>query len=84
VIANYRDENACQVDDQGAVETLSFAWMGSIERGEPYYFRLQGDDFTFEYDNTLNNGHHVHSVWRSKSSDFGADVLSSHYRAEAH
>jgi Protein of unknown function (DUF3500) len=84
VIGNYRDELARQVRDQIDVETLSFAWMGSIERGAPHYFRLQGDDFAFEYDNVQNDGNHVHSVWRSKSSDFGADVLLSHYRTAAH
>lgn len=65
------------------VESLSFAWMGPIERGQPHYFRLQGDDFVFEYGNMQNHGNHVHSVWRRKSSDLGADVLLSHYQPEA-
>jgi hypothetical protein len=84
VVANYRDEIAGEVTEQIDIESLSFAWMGSTERGQPHYFRLQGDDFIFEYDNVQNNGNHVHSVWRSKSSDFGDDTLLSHYQATAH
>jgi hypothetical protein len=60
-------------------DALKFAWMGSTRRGEPHYFRLQGPDFLFEYDNVQNNGNHVHSVWRSKADDFGADLLQRHY-----
>jgi len=62
--------------------SLQFAWMGSIERGEPHYFRLQGADFLFEYDNVQNGGNHVHSVWRSKSGDFGTDLLARHYATD--
>lgn len=84
VVANYRDEIAGQVTAQIDIADLSFAWMGSTERGQPHYFRLQGDDFVFEYDNVQNDGNHVHSVWRSKSSDFGVGTLLSHYQAAAH
>jgi hypothetical protein len=61
-------------------QTLSFAWLGATERGAPHYFRLQGADFVFEYDNVQDNGNHVHSVWRSKSEDFGMRLLGEHYR----
>ena len=54
--------------------------MGATERGAPHYFRLQGADFVFEYDNVQDNGNHVHSVWRSKSEDFGMSLLGEHYR----
>jgi hypothetical protein len=54
--------------------------MGATERGAPHYFRLQGQDFVFEYDNVQDNGNHVHSVWRDKSEDFGMRVLGEHYR----
>ena len=59
---------------------LSFAWIGATERGAPHYFRLQGADFVFEYDNVQDNGNHVHSVWRNKSEDFGMQLLGEHYR----
>jgi hypothetical protein len=83
VIGNFQP--AVQLAYRDALETgsLRFAWMGSTERGKPHYFRLQGADFLYEYDNVQNGGNHVHSVWRSKAGDFGADLLARHY-AEAH
>jgi hypothetical protein len=84
VIANYREEVASQYLDSIELEDLSFAWMGSTAVGEPHYFRLQGGDFLYEYDNVQNGGNHVHSVWHSQTTDFGMGVLASHYQASAH
>ncbi len=84
VVANYRGELADQYLAEIPVSGLTFAWMGSTERRAPHYFRLQGDDFVFEYDNVQDDGNHVHSVWRSKSGDFGADILRTHYQSSAH
>lgn len=81
VIGNYRPAIAHAYRAGIDLDSLKFAWMGSTERGEPHYFRLQGPDFMFEYDNVQNGGNHVHSVWRSKTMDFGEDVLGDHYRA---
>jgi len=60
---------------------LSFAWMGATERAAPHYFRLQGAEFVFEFDNVQDNANHVHSVWRDPRRDFGRDLLGEHYRA---
>jgi hypothetical protein len=81
VVASYRPELSATYLRAIDVKTLSFAWAGSIERGQPHYFRLQNGDFVFEYDNVQDNGNHVHSVWRSKEEDFGAELLPQHYRA---
>ena len=80
VVANYRPELSTAYLKSIDPTSLSFAWMGATERGAPHYFRLQGADFVFEYDNVQNQGNHVHSVWRSKSEDFGA-LLRSHYQS---
>jgi hypothetical protein len=84
IIDNYTDEIATQYREQVDIESLSFAWMGSTQRGDPHYFRLVGGDFLFEFDNVQNNGNHVHSVWRSKANDFGRDVLADHYLSATH
>jgi len=84
VVDNYTEDIAAQYREQIDVESLSFAWMGATEAGAPHYFRLQGGDFLFEYDNVQNNGNHVHSVWRSKANDFGQDVLADHYLSATH
>ena len=80
VVGNYRPELSSVYLSSIEPASLSFAWMGSVERGAPHYFRLQGEDFVFEYDNVQNDGNHVHSVWRNKSEDFGKRVLGSHYQ----
>jgi hypothetical protein len=80
VVGVYRPELSAEFLSGIDQRTLSFAWMGATERGAPHYFRLQGPDFVFEYDNVQDNGNHVHSVWRDKSQDFGMSLLGEHYR----
>jgi hypothetical protein len=63
---------------------IAFAWAGSLEVGEPHYYRIQGPSFLVEYDNTQNNANHIHSVWRDFDGDFGRDLLRDHYDAHAH
>jgi len=59
-------------------EALQFAWVGSPDKGQGHYFRIQGPTFLIEYDNS--GGNHVHSVWRDFNGDWGRDVLAEHYR----
>ncbi|MBU2664069.1 DUF3500 domain-containing protein [Actinoplanes bogorensis] len=59
---------------------LHFAWAGSIEPGEPHYYRVQGPRLLIEWDNTQRNVNHAHSVWRDPANDFGLDVLRNHRR----
>jgi hypothetical protein len=80
VVGVYRPELSGEFLRSIDPRTLSFAWLGATERGAPHYFRLQGTDFVFEFDNVQDNGNHVHSVWRSKSEDFGMKLLGEHYR----
>ena len=63
------------------VEQIGFAWAGDTERGKKHYYRVQGPTFLIEYDNTQNDGNHVHSVWRDFAGDFGLDVLRAHVKA---
>jgi hypothetical protein len=63
-------------------EQVTFAWAGGLELGEGHYYRVQGPTFVLEYDNTQNKANHVHSIWHDPASNFGADMLKEHYRAE--
>lgn len=81
VVTTYRPEISGAYLKTIDVDGLSFAWMGSVNRREPHYYRLQGADFVFEYDNVQDNANHVHTVWRSKSGDFGDDLLPDHYQS---
>ncbi|MBH98179.1 MAG: hypothetical protein CMM56_06975 [Rhodospirillaceae bacterium] len=80
VVTAYRPEISSAYLQKIEIDELSFAWMGSTERGGPHYYRLQGADFVFEYDNVQGGGNHVHTVWRSKQGDYGDDLLPEHYR----
>ena len=66
------------------IEKIGFAWAGSIERGQKHYYRVQGPTFLIEFDNTQNDGNHVHSVWRDFNSDFGRDLLREHLKTATH
>ncbi len=66
------------------VDRIRFAWLGETEKGKKHYYSVQGPTFLIEYDNTQNNGNHIHSVWRDFRGDFGRDVLREHLKEVAH
>jgi hypothetical protein len=66
---------------KAGIEQVAFAWAGEAERGKKHYYRIQGPTFLIEFDNTQNDGNHVHSVWRDFDGDFGEDVLRRHISA---
>ncbi len=80
IVERYRPEISDAYRQSIDVDGLSFAWMGSIERRDKHYYRLQGGDFMFELDNAQDNGNHIHSVWRNPTEDFGDDLLAEHYQ----
>ncbi|HZM62695.1 MAG TPA: DUF3500 domain-containing protein [Vicinamibacterales bacterium] len=69
---------------KAGIENIGFAWAGSIERGQKHYYRMQGPTFLIEFDNTQNDGNHVHSVWRDFNGDFGRDLLREHLKSSTH
>jgi hypothetical protein len=69
---------------KAGIENIAFAWAGSIERGQKHYYRVQGPTFLIEFDNTQNDGNHVHSVWRDFNGDFGRDLLRDHLKSSTH
>lgn len=72
------------VATRAGLDKVRFAWAGSTEKGQKHYYRIQGPTFLVEFDNTQNNGNHVHSVWRDFNGDFGRDLLREHVAAVAH
>jgi hypothetical protein len=69
---------------KAGIENIAFAWAGSLERGQKHYYRIQGPTFLIEFDNTQNDGNHVHSVWRDFQGDFGRDLLREHLKSSTH
>ena len=66
------------------LDKIRFAWAGETEKGKKHYYMIQGPSFLVEYDNTQNNGNHIHSVWRDFNGDFGRDLLREHLKQVAH
>ncbi len=76
-------ERMAQLKTAG-LDKISFAWAGELERGKKHYYRVQGPTFLIEFNNTQNNGNHIHSVWRDFAGDFGRDLLREHLKSVAH
>jgi len=81
IVTRYRPEISDAYLQEIELQELSFGWMGGLERHDQHYYRLQGGDFMFEFDNAQDNGNHIHSVWRDPSNDYGEDLLAEHYRS---
>ncbi|MFT3703880.1 MAG: DUF3500 domain-containing protein [Agriterribacter sp.] len=81
----FADKMLKDVQDAG-VDNLWFTWAGFQQRGvgKPCYYRIQGPSIIIEYDNTQNNGNHIHTVIRDLKNDFGGDELLEHYRSSHH
>jgi hypothetical protein len=69
---------------KAGTDKIAFAWAGEAERGKRHYYRIQGPTFLIEYDNSQNDGNHIHSVWRDFTNDFGRDLLREHLASVAH
>ncbi|HEX9366981.1 MAG TPA: DUF3500 domain-containing protein [Vicinamibacterales bacterium] len=69
---------------KAGLDTITFAWAGETEKGKKHYYRVQGPTFLVEYDNTQNDGNHIHSVWRDFNGDFGRDLLREHLKSQPH
>jgi hypothetical protein len=63
---------------------LKFLWAGGTERGQPHYYRIQGERVYIEYDNVQRGANHIHTVWRDLANDFGGDALARHYAQSRH
>jgi hypothetical protein len=70
--------------EKADVGKIAFAWAGETEKGKKHYYRVQGPTFLVEYDNTQNDGNHIHSVWRDFNGDFGRDLLREHLGSSRH
>jgi hypothetical protein len=63
---------------------ITFSWAGKTEKLKAHYYRIQGQSFLIEYDNSQNNGNHIHAVWREFNGDFGKDLIQEHYQKGVH
>lgn len=67
--------------DEGA-DNIFFCWAGGTKKGTSHYYRIQSQRLLFEFDNAIDNGNHIHSMWRDYRNDFGHELLLDHYERE--
>ncbi len=65
---------------QTGVNSLHFAWGGSLLPGETGYYRISGPTILIEFDNTTETADHIHTIVRDLQGDFGTDILAEHYQ----
>lgn len=65
-------------------DEIRFGWAGATELGKGHYYRIQGQTFLIEFDNTVGNANHIHTVWRDFDGDFGKDLIKEHYLDKSH
>ena len=69
--------------ERAGFDGISFAWIGTEERGKGHYYNIVAPTFMIEYDNVQHDANHLHTLWRDFTNDFGQDLLAQHY-AEGH
>lgn len=77
-------ESSWQSAVDAGLDSVTFGWAGSDQRGRGHYYAVRGQTFLLEYDNTQDDANHIHSVWRDLRNDWGEDLLSAHYAAHHH
>jgi hypothetical protein len=89
LVRQYLDRSPAAVADRawsGILDAgwpeVRFTWSGGLQRGSGHYYAVSGPTFVLEYDNTQESGNHIHSVWRDRQRDFGADLLARHYATQ--
>lgn len=54
------------------------AWGGDRDDNATFYYRIQGPRIFIEFDTSIDDGMHIHSIWRDPQNDFGHDDLRAH------
>ena len=57
-----------------AADELIFTWMGSEDTKKPFYYRILGPEFVFEYFDAGKDGDRASAVWRDRVRDYGAHL----------
>lgn len=81
---NTVSQKARQMLEEENWNNITFSWAGKMEKLNAHYYRIQGQSFLIEFDNSQNKGNHIHVVWREFNGDFGKDLIREHYQKQDH
>ena len=70
--------------EAAGIDAVHFAWAGSTTPGAEIYYRVHGPTVLIEFDNTMDDAEHIHTLWRDPSGDFGRDLLRQHHESANH
>lgn len=73
------DKHLARLEREGT-SSLHFCWAGQQSPAGSHYYRIQGERFLIEFDNAIDNGNHIHSVWRDFDHDLGHGLLDHYER----
>ncbi len=89
LVASYLDRMPEELADRqkqrverDGLQHLHFCWAGEQEPGTSHYYRIQARQILIEFDNAIDSGNHIHSVWRDYRNDLGHDLLLDHYQRD--
>ncbi len=77
------NERRNQIQEEG-LDKVYFGWVGAKDSSSAHYYRVQGESFLIEFDNSQNKANHIHTVWRDFNGDFGRDLIKEHYANSDH
>jgi hypothetical protein len=68
----------------GLADGMWLSWQGSTEPGHEHYYRLAGNSYLIEHENSAHQANHVHNVMRRCTAAAAGDLLRQHRAAYAH
>ena len=56
---------------EGDPASVHFAWAGSFNPGEMFYYRIHGDSFVLEFTSVFGNPEHLHAIYHDPERTLG-------------
>jgi len=77
--ADVAAERLSAIEREG-IDGIKFAWAGADKPGVGHHYRVQGETFLIEFNNTQpdaagNLANHIHCVWHDRAGNFAIPVV---------
>lgn len=61
---------------EGDAASVHFAWAGSLNPGEMFYYRIHGDTFVLEFTSVFGNPEHLHAIYHDPERTLGRHLFA--------